>query len=236
MRRLALLLAVALASFFVVSCGNKSANSVKKVKIGVLAPAVTHGWVAAVAYFAEQRCKELGDSIEYKLCTSSAAEEMTTQLDDLEAWGADAIVAFPQWTGMDVPLKRAIANGTKIVMFDISIDAEGAYLVSGDNESMGIGSAKYLVEKLGPEATVVVLEVPSSGSVSGLRVKGFMDTVAQIAPKMKIMKYATKFTRDDGLKDFADILVANPQIDGVFSIDDETSIGVLQAIKEAERH
>ncbi|MCQ2397135.1 MAG: sugar ABC transporter substrate-binding protein, partial [Lentisphaeria bacterium] len=27
----------------------------------------------------------------------------------------------------------------------------------------------------------------------------------------------------------------NPQIDGVFSIDDETSIGVLQAIKEAER-
>jgi len=50
-----------------------------------------------------------------------------------------------------------------------------------------------------------------------------------------LLKYATKFTREDGLKDFADILTANPKIDGVFSMDDETSIGALQAIKEAGR-
>ena len=44
-------------------------------KIGILAPAVTHGWVAAVAYNAEQRCLELADQVEYKLYTSSNAEE-----------------------------------------------------------------------------------------------------------------------------------------------------------------
>ena len=48
-------------------------------KIGILAPAVTHGWVAGVAYQAEQRCKELADTVEYKLYTSNNAEEMTTQ-------------------------------------------------------------------------------------------------------------------------------------------------------------
>ena len=32
------------------------AASGKKYKIGILAPAVTHGWVAAVAYEAEARC------------------------------------------------------------------------------------------------------------------------------------------------------------------------------------
>ena len=37
------------------------------------------------------------------------------------------------------------------------------------------------------------------------------------------------------LKDFADILSANPQIDAVYSLDDETSIGVLQAIADAGR-
>ena len=67
-----------------------------KYKVGILAPAVTHGWVAAVAYNAEQRSKELSDEIEYKLYTSSNAEEMTTQLDDWLTWGAQAIVAFPQ--------------------------------------------------------------------------------------------------------------------------------------------
>ena len=47
-------------------------------KIGILAPAVTHGWVAAVAYNAEARCKELADQVDYKLYTRNNAEEMTT--------------------------------------------------------------------------------------------------------------------------------------------------------------
>jgi ribose transport system substrate-binding protein len=206
-----------------------------KYKIGILAPAVTHGWVAAVAYNAEQRCKELSDKVEYKLYTSSNAEEMTTQLDDLETWGAQAIVAFPQWEGMEVPIQAAIDKGITVVNFDIAIDATGVYRVSGDNEGMGVEGAKYIVNKIGTEGTVVVLEVPTSGSVSELRKKGFMDTIATIAPKMKILTYATKFTREDGLKDFADILTSNPKIDAVYSMDDETSIGVLQAIKEANR-
>lgn len=204
-------------------------------KIGVLAPAVTHGWVAAVAYQAEARLKELGDEVEYRIQTSSNAEEMTAQLDDLMTWGAEAIVAFPQWEGMEVPMERALDAGITIVNFDIVIDLEGIYRVSGDNEDMGIQGAHYIVEKVGPEATVVMLEVPTSGSVSALRKKGFLDTVAEIAPELNVLTYATQFTREDGLKDFADILVSNPKIDAVYSMDDETSLGVLQAIREAGR-
>lgn len=211
------------------------APAAAKFKIGILAPAVTHGWVAAVAYNAEQRCKELSDTVEYKLYTSSNAEEMTTQLDDLETWGAQAIVAFPQWEGMEVPIQAAIEKGIVVVNFDIEINATGVYRVAGDNEGMGVEGAKYIVNKIGTEGTVVMLTVPTSGSVSELRKKGFMDTIAQIAPNMKILEYATKFTREDGLKDMADILTANPQIDAVYSMDDETTIGALQAIREANR-
>jgi len=207
----------------------------KKHKIGILAPAVTHGWVAAVAYHAEARAKELSSDIEYKIQTSSNAEEMTSQLDDLMTWGAEAIVAFPQWEGMEVPIKRALDEGIKIVNFDIVIDADGVYRVAGDNEDMGIQGANYIVDKIGKDGTVVVLEVPTAGSVSELRKKGFVETIEKIAPNMNILSYATKFTREDGLKDFADILTSNAKIDAVYSLDDETSIGVLQAIKEAGR-
>ncbi|TZE80664.1 ABC transporter substrate-binding protein [Calorimonas adulescens] len=207
----------------------------KKYKVGILAPAVTHGWVAAVAYYAEARAKELSDQIEYQIQTSSNAEEMTSQLDDLITWGADAIVAFPQWEGMEVPIQKALDAGIKVVNFDIEIAVDGVYRVSGDNYGMGVEGAKYIVDKIGKEGTVVILEVPSSGSVSELRKKGFLDTVAKIAPDLKLLTYATKFTREDGLKDFADILTSNPHIDAVFSMDDETSIGVLQAIREAGR-
>ncbi len=207
----------------------------EKHKIGILAPAVTHGWVAAVAYNAEVRAKELGDEIEYQIQTSTNAEEMTSQLDDLLTWGAEAIVAFPQWEGMEVPIQQAMDAGVKIVNFDIKIDVDGVYRVSGDNEDMGIQGANYIVDKIGKTGTVVMLEVPTSGSVSELRKKGFVDTMAKIAPDMEIITYATKFTREDGLKDFADILTSNAKIDAVYSMDDETSIGALQAIKEAGR-
>lgn len=217
-------------------CGTNSASTGgKKYKIGILAPAVTHGWVAAVAYHAENRAKELSKEVEYKIETSGNAEEMTSQLDDLMTWGAQAIVAFPQWEGMEAPIKKALDAGIKIVNFDIVINVDGVYRVAGDNEDMGVQGAKYIVDKIGKEGTTVILEVPTSGSVSELRKKGFMDKIAEIAPNMKLLTYATKFTREDGLKDFADILTKNPKIDAVYSMDDETSIGALQAIKEAGR-
>ena len=205
-------------------------------KIGILAPAVTHGWVAGVAYNAEKRCEELQSEgkIEYKLFTSNNAEEMTTQLDDLKSWGAEAIVAFPQWEGMEVPIQQAIDEGIVVVNFDIEIAADGVYHAALD-WSMGVEGAKYIVDKIGTEGTVIVLDVPSSGSVAELRKKGFMDTMAEIAPDMNIETYATQFTREAGLADFADILTNHDQIDAVYSMDDETSIGVLQAIEEAGR-
>lgn len=206
-----------------------------KYKIGILAPAVTHGWVAGVAYNAEQECLALADEVDYKLYTSNNAEEMTTQLDDLMTWGAQAIVAFPQWEGMEVPIQNAIDSGITVVNFDIVIDADGVYRVTGDNEGMGVESAKYIVDKIGTTGTVVALPVPTSGSVSELRMKGFTDTIKEIAPEMNVIEYATAFTREDGLKDFTDILAANKQIDAVYSLDDETSIGVLQAIEDAGR-
>ena len=242
---MSLMLLLALVLVTILSgCGDKKSDGdsdkkddtdSKKHKIGILAPAVTHGWVAAVAYNAEARTKELSDEIEYKIQVSNNAEEMTAQLDDLKTWGAEAIVAFPQWEGMEVPIQQALDAGIKIVNFDIKIDVDGVYRVAGDNKDMGIQGAKYIVDKIGKEGTVVILEVPTAGSVSELRKEGFVETLSELAPDIKTLDYATKFTREDGLKDFADILTKNPKIDAVYSMDDETSVGVLQAIKEAGR-
>src|SRR5699024_8991831 len=176
---------------------NEATSDQDKYKVGILAPAVTHGWVAAVAYHAEERAKELSDDIEYQIQTSSNAEEMTSQLDDLMTWGAEAIVAFPQWEGMEVPIQTALDADIHVVNFDIEIDAEGVYRVAGDNEDMGVQGAHYIVDKIGTEGNVVILEVPTSGSVSELRKKGFLETIEEIAPDINLETYATKFTRED---------------------------------------
>ena len=250
-KKLAALALAGAMSLSLVGCGSKApdaastsdasasaSEAAESYKIGILAPAVTHGWSAAVAYNAEVRCKELadaGENVEYKTVVSNNAEEMTTQLDELKTWGADAIVAFPQWEGMEVPIQQTIEEGIPVVNFDIEIKVDGVYRVSGDNYDMGYQGAQYVVDKIGKEGTVVILDVPTSGSVAELRKGGFLEHIAELAPDMNIIEYATQFTREAGLADMADILTANPQIDAVYSMDDETSIGALQAIRDAGR-
>ena len=209
------------------------------LKIGLLMPAMTHGWVSGITYYAKKKADKLAaeGKIEYKLSVSSNAEEMTSQIDEMILWGAKALIVAPQWKGMEVPIQNAINQGIIVIAFDMDIDADGIYKVTGDNKSMGVEGAKYLVDKIGKEGTVVALPVPTAGSVNDLRMQGFHETMTQIAPNMKILEYSVEsFAKEDGLKVMADVLTKNPKIDAVFSLDDETSMGALQAMQEAGRN
>lgn len=205
------------------------------VKVGIAAPDVTHGWVAGVAYYAEKYCKE--NNIEYMVTTSKDAAEMTSALDDLVSWGATVIVSWPQWTGMETALQGIIDMGIPVVNFDVDVDCEGIYKVTGDNYDMGYQSAKYIVEKVGEAANIVVMDVPSSGSVCELRKEGFYDYLEEINyDQSNIFEVQLEsFARDKGLAGMADVLEAHPRIDAVYSMDDETSMGCIQAITEAGR-
>jgi len=208
------------------------------IKVAIMVSTVTHGWVGGVAYHADAYAKELTEAgvIEYKVYTSSNAEEMTTQFDEAKLWGAQALVIAPQWVGMEVAAQAAIDEGLVVVAFDMDIPAEGIYKVTGDNESMGVAGAEYIVEKIGTTGKVATIEVPSSGSINELRLKGFMETMAKIAPDVEILHYsAPSFAAEEGMKVTADILTANPELDAIFSEDDESSIGALQAIADAGR-
>ncbi len=85
-------------------------------KIGILAPAVTHGWSAGVAYYAEQRCKELADEgkIEYLVSVSNDAAQMTTQLDDFKTWGADASWPSPSGRAWRLPSSRPLTRASPL--------------------------------------------------------------------------------------------------------------------------
>lgn len=205
------------------------------VKVGIAAPDVTHGWVAGVAYYAEKYCKD--NDLEYNMTVSSDAAEMAANLQDLVAWGADVIVSWPQWSGMETAIQEVIDAGIPVVNFDVDVECEGIYKVTGDNYDMGYQSAKYITDIVGDGAVIAVLDVPSSGSVCELRKAGFYAYLDEIGyDKSNIFEsQEAAFTRQDGLADMADLLEKYEKIDAVFSMDDETSIGAIQAITEAGR-
>ena len=232
-RMIALVLAAVMMVAVFAGCSGNGGE--KEIKIGIAAPDVTHGWVAGVAYYAEKYCKE--NNIKYKITTSSDAAEMTSNLDDLVVWGADAIVIWPQWTGMEDSVAAIVAPGIPVVSFDFDIAVDGIYKVTGNNYDMGYQSAKYIVEKVGDGATIAVFPVPSAGSVSELRVKGFYDYLKEINyDQSNLFEIGeSAFGRNVGLADMTDVLTSHNKIDAVFSLDDENSIGFVQACVEAGR-
>ncbi len=232
------ILAVVVALILALGCLGITAVAEEKPLIGILAPATTHGWVGGVAYFAQQAADEL--DLNYKLLTSSDADEMSSQIEQLIQLGAKAIVVWPQFTGVETAAEMALEQGIIIYNFDMKINvdekyADNMYFLSGDNYGMGVAGAKYIVDKIGTEGTVLVMDVPTSGSVAELRKAGFTDTIAEIAPDIELITIATEFNREAGLNDMTAALTANEKIDAVFSMDDETSMGALQAIVEANR-
>lgn len=230
-RIIALALVAVLALPLLCGCGTGKKN----IRIGIAAPDVTHGWVAGVAYYAEKYCK--ANNITYKITTSSDAAEMTTNLNDLVTWGADAIVTWPQWSGMEDPVSEIIDQGIPVVSFDIDIACEGLYKVTGSNYDMGYESAKYIVSRVGDAAAIAVFDIPSAGSIAELRKKGFYDYLDEIHyDKSNMFELSeTGFSKQTGLADMTDVLASHAKVDAVFSLDDENSIGILQACTEAGR-
>lgn len=232
------ILSLALALTLVFAMTSFAGAEAEKPYIGILAPATTHGWVGGVTYYAQQAADS--HDIEYALLTSSNADEMSSQIEQLISLGVDAIVVWPQFTGVETAAEMALEQGIIIYNFDmlIGVDesyADSLYVLTGDNYGMGVAGAEYIVSKIGTTGTVLIMDVPTSGNVAADRKAGFEDTVAAIAPDLELITISTAFAREDGLNDMADALTAYPTIDAVFSMDDETSIGALQAIVEAGR-
>lgn len=211
-------------------CNNKT--NIKGIKIGLAAPAVTHGWVAGVSYYAEKYCKE--NNIEYNLTTSENAKEMEANIEKLVSWGADAIVLWPQWTGMEKAVKNLIEQDIKVVSFDVDINASGIYKVTGNNYDMGYKSAQYIINKVGDNASIAVIDVPSAGSVAQLRKKGFYDYLDSINYNTdNIFEIAEPgFTSEAGYNSIKKALNEHPETTAVFSMDDEMSIGIVKALSE----
>ncbi|MFV0381201.1 MAG: substrate-binding domain-containing protein [Breznakia sp.] len=234
------LLAVSLAFVLIISgCSSKDSKGDKKEvnadgPIGISILAADHGWLAALSYNAENTVKELG--LDAKILTSTSVSEQAAHIDDLIAMDCSVIVLEPHTDEVEIYAKKITDAGIKLVLFDRIVNVDYTSYVTGNNPKVGTTVANYLGEKLDGKGTIAVHNVPSAGSVSTERVDNFKKIMKEKYPDIKLIEFSTaSFTQEDGLKSGADLLVANKQIDAIFSIDDESSLGFLQAIKDAGR-
>jgi ribose transport system substrate-binding protein len=209
----------------------------EKGLIGISVPEAPTGWVAAVQWAADQTAKRLG--LNYKLLVSSDENTQANHIDELIQLGCETIVLMPHNDTLGTAAQKIKDAGITLINFDRTLGAtEPDYYVAGDNYQMGVLGAEYIAEKLGGKGKVVIANIPAYGEIFNVRVKGFRDTISAKYPDIQILQEygAENGAPETGLRIMTDILTAYPEgIDGIYSTDDELSIGLIQAIDEAGR-
>ena len=158
-----------------------------------------------------------------------------TSVETFVASGADIIFLDAADSEAIAPtVKKAMAAGVTVVGVDAG--AKGAPInLTVDNTEAGRISCQYLADKLGHKGNVVIIDSVPMVAIAQ-RVQGCKAIFAQY-PDIKILSSEERGdgSRDSGLKVMSALLTRFPDVDGVFTINDQMAIGANLAAKQLHR-
>ncbi len=219
-------------------------------RIAVLVPNADHGWTGAVMTYAEQHAEEIngGGTYEVNVITSTDASNQIQQVEDLvENATADYVVILPQDNTLDNAMRKLADSGIPYVMFDRIIESAtetAVASVKGDNEGIGIETAKRFIEDGMQPGDGIVIMPGDNSSVPTMRNDGFYATLAENGWSDDDLAaiYSTDYTgwsRSTAKELFVNYLDTHT-VDEItankyfFTHDDEIAMGILEALKSSE--
>lgn len=218
------------------SCGEKTGNDIKTGKtIGV--SLLTRGHIFYRDL--EEGLKKESEKYGYSLIITSADWDLGKQISQIEDFisrKVDAIIVSPvDSKGIGSGITEA--NNAGIPVFTADIAAEEGKVVShiaSDNVQGGRLAGEYLARVLNGKGKVAIINQPAITSVLD-RVAGFREAINKY-PDIKIVADVNGLgVRDRSLQATADVLQANPQLNGIFGINDDTALGALDAVNQFNR-
>ncbi|SDZ25280.1 monosaccharide ABC transporter substrate-binding protein, CUT2 family [Micromonospora pattaloongensis] len=221
--------------------GNPNAAAGKKVTIGFSAPAADHGWIAAITNNAKAQAAAYSD-VELKIVEAGAdAAAQRAALQTLVGQKPDVIVVLPH-DGKELNAfgLEAMKANIPVVNLDRAFPDALAYRlqIKGDNYGMGVSAGHYIGEQLKAKGVTnpVIGEIPGIDSLelTQERSAGFKASLATYGFSVA-RRLPAEFTADTGQRAAAQMLQALPKLDALWNHDDDQGIGVLAAIKQANR-
>lgn len=212
-----------------------NANVEAKLRIGISIPAADHGWTAGVVWWAK-RAMKLYPEVEFTLATATTPAKQISDIESMMVKGVDGLVILATESAPLTPVARqAHERGIYIVNVDRGfLEPVADVFLEGDNKAFGRKSAQYIVDRLGGEGKIVILEgIPST--VNTDRVRAAREVFA-LHPDIEILgQQSGMWNRQKGLEVMQTFLVKHKEIDAVWAQDDDMALGAYKAIREAGR-
>ena len=148
----------------------------------------------------------------------------------------DAVIFIPV---DDVAMVDSVKklNEAKIPVVLVSNPLPGSFVtyVGADDFEIGYREARYLFEHLGAKGKIVVIEGSPAAPTNRERVRGYQRAFAEF-PGIEVLGSGIgNYQQPDAKRVMEKFLSEQPQIDAVLSANDGMALGVLEALKEANR-
>jgi len=213
-----------------------AAPAQQKVTIGVSLAQDDNPFYIAMLRGIRARAQELG----WDVATVSANEDKLKQINgvqDLIAKGVKGILISPiDAVGVNAAYDAAAQAKIPIVSVARGSTSPNQTLhVAMDEKQIGRDIAEWTAKAIGGNGKVAMLLGPSGAPTFRNLSDGYTEAMAKYPGIQIVLKSDGALTRERGVKQAEDALVANPDLKAIYTANDDVALGAVQAVIAANR-
>ncbi len=234
--KLALVVAVAAGVSACAGGGESDANG--ETQIALFTKNQTNPYFQSTRLGAENAAEQMGASIVHYIPTRpDSIPEQMNQIENAIIRSPSAVVFIPvDFEAMVPGIEKMNAEGIPIVnLIDRSAGGDFVSFVGCDDRRLGFDAGRYILERMGGQGNVIILEGVGGSANSNARVNGFRDAIAESPDVTLLASQPGNFQRLQALQVTENLLQAHPQIDGVMAANDSMAMGAIEALDAANR-
>jgi len=213
-----------------------AASAQEKTTIGVSLAQDDNPFYIAMLRGIRARAQELG----WDVATVSANEDKLKQINgvqDLVARGVNGILISPiDAVGVNAAYDAAAAAKIPIVSVARGSSSPNQTIhVAMDEKRIGRDIAEWTAKKLGGKGKVALLMGPSGAPTFKNLGDGYSEVMAKYPEIHIVFRSDGPLTRERGVKQAEDALVAHPDLAAIYTANDDVALGAMQAVNAANR-
>ena len=218
---------------------HKSYGQSRKLTFGFSMPALTHSFWIPIYYGVQDEAKKLG--VELVVLNAGGFDRLDNQIKQMENLiqrKVDAIIiGATSAEGIAPVVEEAVKKGIPVVGVGSQPKTDKLLIrILADDYGMGKIQAEYLGKSLGGKGKVAMMSGPPGLNWTIDRAKGFRETLSKLYPSMAIVaEQWTPVSRPQALSLMEDWIQRFPDLNGIYTANDDLAVGAVEAIKAADK-
>ena len=196
-------------------------------------------WISTIEG-AQAAGEDLGVKITVKTPVDTAegsGNEQQSQLcEETIVQGADALIIAPVDSEAIIPAVEKVNDaGIPVINLNTKISDESQYVTfcGLENVTQGYDTAKVVLEEMGGEGTVFIIEGSTGAQTSIDRVQGFENALEEYPDIEVVAQQSANYSRADAMNVVQNLLQSYPDVDAILCCNDEMAMGSAEAVDAA---